>query len=134
MTSLPADIIDYAAFEQLLEMDEDDPDFSKGLVENFYQQADETMVEINEAMQQKDLAALSRLGHFLKGSAAALGVAKVKLCFEKIQYLGQGKDEYGQGSSDPTVALQRIEQLLHDVVRYLKEAQHTFDAFYAARQ
>ncbi|ORZ30082.1 putative histidine phosphotransferase HPT1p [Catenaria anguillulae PL171] len=151
MTPLPNDIVDKATFDQLLEMDEDacypyystaclpltlerrfEPGFSQGLVENFFQQAEGTLKEIQVSLQQRDLNALSRQGHFLKGSAAALGIVKVKLCFEKIQYLGQGKDEFGQGTSDPNVALQRIAALISDVNRHLAEAKLAFQAFYGA--
>ncbi|KAI9184668.1 Phosphorelay intermediate protein [Blastocladiella emersonii ATCC 22665] len=131
-TPLPQDIVDYATFEQLIEMDEDEPGFSQGLVDNFFEQAESTLQEIEASLQQKDLATLSRQGHFLKGSAAALGIIRVKLCFEKIQYLGQGKDEFGQGSSEPAAALARIAQLVADVHRHLAEARTAFNAFYAA--
>ncbi|ORZ28580.1 signal transduction histidine kinase [Catenaria anguillulae PL171] len=127
MTPLPNDIVDKATFDQLLEMDED-----ACLVENFFQQAEGTLKEIQVSLQQRDLNALSRQGHFLKGSAAALGIVKVKLCFEKIQYLGQGKDEFGQGTSDPNAALQRIAALISDVNRHLAEAKLAFQAFYGA--
>jgi HPt (histidine-containing phosphotransfer) domain-containing protein len=38
---------------------------------------------------RKDLAELSSLGHFLKGSSAALGLSKVKTSCENIQHFGQ---------------------------------------------
>jgi hypothetical protein len=50
-----------------------------------------TKLLISNIRSDQNLEALSRQGHFLKGSAAALGIIKVKRNFEKIQYLGQGK-------------------------------------------
>jgi len=44
---------------------------------------------------KKDLPELSRLGHFLKGSAAAIGVIKVRDICEKMQHWGHSKDETG---------------------------------------
>jgi len=41
----------------------------------------------------KDLPKLSALGHFLKGSSAALGVTHVQASCEKIQHLGQQREE-----------------------------------------
>ena len=37
---------------------------------------------------------ISKLGHFLKGSAAALGLAKMRTVCEAIQHYGSGKDPY----------------------------------------
>lgn len=39
--------------------------------------------------EKKDLRTLSDLGHFLKGSSAALGVYKVQSLCEQIQHYGQ---------------------------------------------
>lgn len=39
--------------------------------------------------EKKDLEQLSSLGHFLKGSSAALGAARVQQLCENIQYYGQ---------------------------------------------
>jgi osomolarity two-component system phosphorelay intermediate protein YPD1 len=39
--------------------------------------------------KEKDLESLSSLGHFLKGSSAALGVCKVQSSCEDIQHYGQ---------------------------------------------
>lgn len=39
--------------------------------------------------KNKNLGELSSLGHFLKGSSAALGVCKVQTSCENIQYFGQ---------------------------------------------
>ena len=42
---------------------------------------------------RKDLPELSALGHFLKGSSAALGVSKVQLSCEHIQHYGQLRED-----------------------------------------
>jgi len=77
-------------FGQILEMDddEDDRDFSKSIVINYFEQAVQTFDEIDEALEAKDLKKLAELGHFLKGSSAALGVAKVQASCELIQNYG----------------------------------------------
>lgn len=48
-----------------------------------------------DCREKKDLAQLSALGHFLKGSSATLGLTKVKDSCEKIQHFGAHKDETG---------------------------------------
>lgn len=47
----PDDIIDMDTFEQLLEMDEeDDHDFSYGIVDNYFEQAEATFTEMDDAL------------------------------------------------------------------------------------
>lgn len=49
---LPPDVIDHPTLEQILEMDddEDERDFSKGIVVDFLSQAETTLEEIEEAL------------------------------------------------------------------------------------
>ncbi|EFE29218.1 uncharacterized protein ARB_03930 [Trichophyton benhamiae CBS 112371] len=76
----------------------------------------------------EDLAELSQLGHFLKGSSATLGLTKVKDACEKIQNYGQQKDESGtHPEPDKSRSLANIKKALaeakndyHDVVNVLK--------------
>ncbi|KAI5197193.1 hypothetical protein E4T42_06764 [Aureobasidium subglaciale] len=91
------DNMDIATFEQILEMDddEDEREFSRSIVFDFFQQADNTFDKMDENIESKDLAQLSALGHFLKGSSATLGLTKVKDSCEKIQHYGAQKDETG---------------------------------------
>ena len=45
--------------------------------------------------EERDLENLLALAHFLKGSAATLGIYKVRDACEKIQHLAAGRDESG---------------------------------------
>jgi HPt (histidine-containing phosphotransfer) domain-containing protein len=58
---------------------------------------------------------LSALGHFLKGSSAALGVSKVKDSCEKIQHYGQCRDEEKGTDLSEKEALDMIQMLLLQV-------------------
>ena len=55
---MPADgasneLVDHAIFDQLLEMDDDDErDFSKSIVWNFFEQAETTFTQIEEALYE----------------------------------------------------------------------------------
>jgi len=94
--SIPPDgIIDQDVFEQVLELGEDDPSFLREMVGAYFDQAANTFRDMDEALAQKDLEELTSLGHFLKGSSAALGVFKVQSSCEKIQHFGKLKDENG---------------------------------------
>jgi HPt (histidine-containing phosphotransfer) domain-containing protein len=63
----------------------------------------------------KDLEKLSTLGHFLKGSSAALGVWKVQASCEKIQHYGLLRDEEEGVNLTDEAALGKIRPLLGQV-------------------
>lgn len=86
-------LIEWLVFSELIAMDEDEEGFSYGLFETFIQQFNETFVEIDENLKLKDFEKLSNLGHYLKGSAAALGLIKISNQCERIQNYGH-KDNF----------------------------------------
>ncbi|KAI8997288.1 putative histidine phosphotransferase HPT1p [Pilobolus umbonatus] len=127
----PEDLIDMNTFEQLLEMDDDDDhDFSYSIVLNYFEQAGSTFEEMDSALKQKDLEELSRLGHFLKGSSAAIGLKKVKATCEKIQNIGNCQDEDETGELSKEDALKRITPLLPQVKTEYFEAEEYLKNFY----
>jgi len=106
-------IIDHDIFDQLLQMDDDDNrEFTKGIVWNYFEQAETTFKEMEESIQAKDLPTLSSKGHFLKGSSAALGISKVKQACEQIQNYGAKKDDDGSPLTSEKEALDRIQASL----------------------
>ncbi|KAB5582721.1 signal transduction histidine kinase [Coniochaeta sp. 2T2.1] len=108
------DNVDYSTFSQILEMDDDeaDRDFSKPLVFNFFEQAEETFGKMDKALANKDLAELSSLGHFLKGSSATLGFLKVKDSCQVIQQYGHKLNLDGSPEADEAVCLAKITEAL----------------------
>lgn len=132
-TSIPSDVMDWATFNQILEMDEDpnERDFSRGIVENFFEQAEQTFGEMEQALSSKNLSELSQKGHFLKGSSAALGLTKVKNSCEKIQHLGANKDETGnQDAPDSEWCLERIKITLERVKAEYEESKTYLEKFF----
>ncbi|KAF7927074.1 hypothetical protein BELL_0113g00170 [Botrytis elliptica] len=126
--------IDSATFEQILEMDDDEEEreFSSSIVFGFFEQAEQTFVKMDDALKEKDLATLSSLGHFLKGSSATLGLTKVKDSCEKIQHYGQQKDEAGTTDEpDKEKCLARIKETLVSVKEEYKEVEKVLKKFYA---
>jgi len=95
-------LIDEPIFSQNLEMDDDQVvrDFSFELVNEFFQQAREKFVEMDEALETKDLGLLRDIGHFLKGSSSGIGFTQLQETFGKIDNIGKGLDERGQFSSE----------------------------------
>lgn len=76
------------------------------------------------------MAELSRLGHFLKGSSAALGLRKVKATCEKIQHIGNLKDEEGTSNIEENEALEKVTGLLTQVKKEYTEAEVYLKRFY----
>ncbi|ORY64101.1 hpt domain-containing protein [Pseudomassariella vexata] len=133
-TSLPdlGDAIDSVTFGQILEMDdsEDDREFSKSIVFGFFEQAEETFEKMDEALKGKNLEELSRLGHFLKGSSATLGLTKVKDSCEKIQRYGKKENEDGSPETDEALCLSRIKDTLKTVKAEYTEAETALKTFF----
>lgn len=128
-----SDIVDWATFSQILEMDEDEEEreFSTGIILNFFEQAEGTFAQMETALQDKNLLELSSLGHFLKGSSAALGLTKVKNSCEKIQHLGAGKDESGiTNIGDPKISLEKVRSTLDIVKKEYAESQECLKGYF----
>lgn len=70
-----------------------------------------------ESSAEPSLSKLSSLGHFLKGSSAALGIIKVQNSCEKMQHYGNLRDEEVDAPLTEDEALKRISQLLVDCKR-----------------
>ncbi|PPQ81282.1 hypothetical protein CVT25_015066 [Psilocybe cyanescens] len=126
------ELINMETFGQILELDEDEDshDFSQPMVWEYFEQAEKTFSDMNEAHERKDLQALSQLGHFLKGSSAALGLARVQNSCEKIQHYGQLRDEVANKDLSPSEALDKTSKLLKRVKKEYNEAQVWLKDFY----
>ncbi|CEQ42088.1 SPOSA6832_03878, partial [Sporobolomyces salmonicolor] len=125
-------VVDMDVFGQLLEIDDDEShDFSKTLAFDYISQAESTFVEIEEALEKKDLDALSRKGHFLKGSSAALGLQRVQHSCEAMQHFGKRRDAHGEGPEvSDGEALNRCRVLLVRLRKEQDEAKEWLEAFY----
>jgi len=125
------EVLDMNTFNQILEMDEpDDQQFSSSIVFDFFDQADETFKEMDAALKDGNLAELSSLGHFLKGSSATLGLVKVREGCEKIQRYGKKENVDGKSIDDETLCLDRIKDEIKTVKVDIKEARQALYAYY----
>jgi osomolarity two-component system, phosphorelay intermediate protein YPD1 len=77
---------------------------------------------------KKNLAALSDLGHFLKGSSAALGVSKVQSSCEEIQHYGKLRED-GTIITEADAIVKITTALTHAREEYA-EAKNWLDEFY----
>lgn len=131
LESLFGDNIDMITFEQILEMDEpDDHEFSSSIVFGFFDQAEETFDKIEQSLDEGDLPTLSSLGHFLKGSSATLGLAKVRDGCEKIQRYGKNENVDGSPEDDDAVCLKRIREAFETVKKDYTEVETALRKYY----
>ncbi|KAI1809634.1 histidine-phosphotransfer domain, HPT domain-containing protein [Poronia punctata] len=126
------DAIDTITFSQILEMDdsEEDREFSKSIVYGFFEQAEETFDSMDAALARRDLNELYSLGHFLKGSAATVGLTKVKDSCEKIQRYGKRENVDGTPQPDTELCLSRIKGTLVTVKSEYAEAEKVLKKFF----
>ncbi|KKZ67389.1 osomolarity two-component system, phosphorelay intermediate protein YPD1, partial [[Emmonsia] crescens] len=84
--------------------------------------------------ETQDLNEITKLGHFLKGSSATLGLTKVKEACEKIQNLGAGKDESGTVNEPNTaISLANIKKTLNETKGDYNDAVVRLKRFYGEK-
>jgi len=111
--------------------DAEEREFSKSIVYGFFEQAEGTFKKMELSLHKGDLAQLSSLGHFLKGSSATLGLTKVKDSCEKIQHFGAHKDESGTvDEPDDAVCLNRTKETLSSLKVEYAEVEKVLKRFY----
>lgn len=82
-------LVDWLVFSELIAiMDEDEDGLALLLFQEFVTQFEETLVEIDANLKQGRLDELLKLGHYIKGLAAALGLVKISHQCERIQNYG----------------------------------------------
>jgi len=126
-------MIEVPTFHQILEMDddEDDRDFSKSIVFDFFEQAENTFGQMDSALDNRDLNQLSQLGHFLKGSSATLGLIRVRDSCEKIQNFGAKKDETGNNDEpDEQVCIDRLKSEIATARSEYEDVETVLRRFY----
>lgn len=147
-----ADIIDRSVFDQVLSMDDEGDEtreFSRSLVESFCTQAEETFIKMKSLLYDNSLQIalfniprdkgemyeLGRLGHFLKGSSAALGITQLRACCERVQYFGDLKDpaNHEQTVTKDHASLEIGKLLIKAQEEYMR-ARQFFHDFYKIQQ
>ncbi|KAI9348595.1 signal transduction histidine kinase [Obelidium mucronatum] len=126
------DIVDSSVFDQLLEMDDDENrDFSKGIAKDYMTQAETTLLELDDSLGKMDLESLGRLGHFMKGSSAALGLQKIRETCEQIQNYGRKVDSSGEPLAlSDDVLMEKLGELVKDARTQYNEAREWLNKFY----
>jgi HPt (histidine-containing phosphotransfer) domain-containing protein len=108
--------LDLDVYNELV--DPDDPEFAPGIAQQFLSQANECLPMFVELLSKGDWKELAEKGHFLKGSAAFVGAARVKELCEEIQ----SWDKLIKKNEAPRTFLSERVKILPQVVRGYKEA------------
>jgi osomolarity two-component system phosphorelay intermediate protein YPD1 len=126
------DNVDITTFSQILEMDEseEEREFSKPLVFDFFKQAKETFNKMDRALKERNLGELSSLGHFLKGSSATLGFNKVRDSCQIIQQYGHKLTVEGVPEPDEDVCITRITNALETVKIEIAELEKLMKKYF----
>ncbi|KAK3946395.1 signal transduction histidine kinase [Diplogelasinospora grovesii] len=129
------DHVDDQIFSQILEMDDDETtrEFSEPLVTNFFEQAEETFVKMDQALTDKNLEELSSLGHFLKGSSSTLGFSKIKDSCQIIQQAGHMLNVDGSPEPDEKVCVKKITEALKAAKVDTTELKQKMERFFAGK-
>ncbi|KAF9281704.1 hypothetical protein BGZ68_006463 [Mortierella alpina] len=123
------EVIDSRVFEQLLGLDED-IEFVKTVIKEYFEQAKQKIGEMQEAIPKKDFAKLLELGHFLKGSSAAVGIIKMKASCGRLQHYGSRLDAEGHNPITDEEALKLTEALLIQMQAENEEARNYLKRVY----
>lgn len=134
-----SELLNYNTFQELLIMDEDDPDFSQSLISTFIEQALSIFEELQEFLEKdaksdEDLVKMSNLGHYLKGSAAALGLVKIQEECERIQNYGKKKiidqSDAAKDAKENEQWCDHIKDALEKAQDYFKQSRTLFGEYY----
>jgi osomolarity two-component system phosphorelay intermediate protein YPD1 len=86
---------------------------------------------LTAARENRQLAALADLGHFLKGSSATLGLVYVRDSCEKIQHFGSHKDETGTHEEpDADVCLERLTTTIRQAKTEFEDVERVLRRYY----
>lgn len=125
-------IINLKNFCQLTEFDEDDSDFTRGIADEFYDQAEATLTEIRDAFKKDDLVLVSHRAHFLKGSSGQLGLIKLQNACNNMQYYGKLRDEELDKDLSKEEAVDLIKKEMEIADEGFKEGRELLDRYFEA--
>ncbi|SCW03951.1 LAFE_0H02652g1_1 [Lachancea fermentati] len=128
---IPTDVINWEILSEIVSMDEDNPDFSKELIIQYIDQAETTFAHIEAELDGScDLTQLASLGHFLRGSSAALGLQRIAWACERIQNYGRKREGVVSGQEDDAHFAGLIRQTLEQARLEFAAVRRELSKFY----
>ncbi|KAK0645796.1 signal transduction histidine kinase [Cercophora newfieldiana] len=125
------DHVDMEAFNKVLEMDDnsDDREFSRAIVQEYFDQFETTIQEIDAAFGSQNLPALAKIGHFLGNSSAVIGFTKISQICELIKMYGSKRQPDGTPAEVP-ICLSNIQTAIADIKPEYEEVKKIVLEFY----
>ncbi|KAJ7695951.1 signal transduction histidine kinase, partial [Mycena rosella] len=123
--------IDVAAFNQILDLDDDDTNYacSKDMFAVYFAQAPAAFKGMDSALAATDLRGLADLAHFLMGSSATLGIVRVAGSCARME--GVGEASRSRNAPADAAALAQLGALLTEVKREYADAETWLRRWYA---
>ncbi|KAJ7164675.1 signal transduction histidine kinase [Mycena crocata] len=121
----PSGTINVAAFNQILELDDEDTHaYSKDMIAMYFAQVPAAFTDMDEALAAMDLRKLADLAHFLMGSSATLGIARVSSSCARMEVVGEAslKAKFDK-SVDTSNAQAQLGALLAEVKHEYADAE-----------
>lgn len=137
-----SNLINWTIFQEILMMDEDEEGFALSLIKTFVDQATGIFKEMADILDDPDqtqdkLEKLSSIGHYLKGSAAALGLQKVQYACERVQNYGkQNKfDNYNKALQADSLGAwyECCQDAFADAREYYAESKNLLSDYFQAK-
>jgi len=103
LNTMTTPAVDAATVAGLKDLNPDDPNFLRELVDLFLQDVPERVAEIEQALAKQDAVLLTRAAHTIKGSSSnfgAAGLAKVSL---EMEHQGKAADFAGAAATLPAL-------------------------------
>jgi len=114
--------IDNEAFQQLLELDDDDHhEFSLSIIKEFFESTEVCVKTMDQHMMDGNFEEVGKIGHYLKGSAAGIGAAQVRDVCDEIQHYDLIADH----------KYERLTELILKLKEYVIIARGAFKVRYA---
>ena len=86
------------------------------------------LIDSRSSRQVDGLEKLSSLGHYLKGSSAALGISQVQASCERIQFLGKKQENEKDITKED--ALEKLQALVTQVQEEYRIAEKWLKGYY----
>jgi HPt (histidine-containing phosphotransfer) domain-containing protein len=102
------DLIDDEAICQLMELD-DNNEFAKEILDEYFAQLENKLPELEQLVARSDYVNAGKLGHYLKGSSAGVGAARIRDICEHLQH-------YDHETQDPGSFFHHLVQQLKDAI------------------
>ena len=103
LNTMTTPAVDAATVAGLKDLNPDDPNFLRELVDMFLQDVPERVAEIEQALAKQDAVLLTRAAHTIKGSCSNFGAAGLVKISLAMEHQGKAADFAGAAATLPAL-------------------------------